>query len=508
MEGFGNHAGFGGDEEQDLLGNPYLPDQIQINDYYRVFSNPSLGLQGHDDLFRFRNPTGSFSQGYLYESLDECFGRMNLNQTGNANDFGSGLWRSTMGLFHGGFNGVYLNSKTSLGDQTTVRFANPIGSTFIDNGLHNVNCFPFQNPRPTDVMSPSMHDRQLVLNPNRPCPVQEQLRYSWSWLRELRGKVCQVARDQNGCRFLQKKLEYPMITDEEIEMIFMEVKDQLHALMVHRFGYYVIQNLFIAANQEIRTQLLFLLVRSPQRFIEVCTDIHGSRTMQKVMECITTNEQRCMLLSSLKPIAFTLINHSNGHHVIQHCLYNFSHKEIQHLTNVIVANCIEIATNKSGCCLLQQWLVHVNAKDQGRLLDPIIANALLLSENEYGNYVVQFVIKMGNRYATAAIIGQLEGSFVALSFNKCGSNVVEKCLIFSGEELSSRIITEIINDPDFVKVIGHDYGNYVVQSALLVSKGELHNALQSFIRHHYSFLQSNPFGRRVLSRAKCHKTRK
>ncbi|XP_039013239.1 pumilio homolog 11-like [Hibiscus syriacus] len=378
MEDFGNHAGFGGDEEQDLLGNPYLPDQLQINDYYHIFANPSLGLQGHDDLFRFQNPTSSSSQGYLHESLDECFGRMNLNQTWNANDFGSSP------MFRDGFNGRYLNSTTSLGGQTTVQSVNPIGSTFIDDGLHNVNCFPFQNPLPIDVMSPSMHNRQRVINPNRPCLVHERSRFSWSWLRELRGKVCQVAKDQNGCRFLQEKLENPMITGEEIEMIFMEVKDQLHALMVHRFGNYLIQYLSKAADQVIRTQLLFLLVRSPQRFLEVCTDIHGSRTIQKVMECITTNEQRCMLLSSLKPIAFILINHSNGHHVIQQCLYNFSHKEILHFTNVVVAHCIEIATNKSGCCLLQEWLVHVDAKDQGRLLDQIIANALLLSENEFG----------------------------------------------------------------------------------------------------------------------------
>lgn len=73
-------------------------------------------------------------------------------------------------------------------------------------------------------------------------------------------------------------------------------------------------------------------------------------------------------------------------------------------------------------------------------------------------------------WVTSLIIGQLQGSFVSLSFSKYGSNVVEKCMRESEEHLSGRVITEIIRDPDHLKVFGHDYGNYVIQSALWVSK--------------------------------------
>lgn len=68
------------------------------------------------------------------------------------------------------------------------------------------------------------------------------------------------------------------------------------------------------------------------------------------------------------------------------------------------------------------------------------------------------------------IIGQLQGSFVSLCFSKYGSNVVEKCMKESEEQLSARVIMEILNDPDYLKVFGHDYGNFVIQSALLASK--------------------------------------
>ncbi|GMJ06838.1 hypothetical protein HRI_004353000 [Hibiscus trionum] len=426
---------------------------------------------GHG-LFQFQNPNGS-SHTYPHESLEEIFGRLNLNLTRNTRVLGSGL-RGPMQLFHDGFNGGgYPNSTTSRSN----------------HAWPDINGFLSQNPSSTDMLPPSMYNQQHVFYPS-------------SSLVELRGQVCALAKDQNGCRLLQEKLDRGIITHEEIEMFFMEVKDQLHALMVHRFANYFIQKLFKASNQEIRTHLLLLLAGSPQRFLEVCTDVHGSRTVHKFVDRITTSEQRCILVSLLKPIVVILTNNSNGHHIILQCLYKFSNKEKRLLADEIVEHCINIATNKSGCCVLQQCLINVDAEVQGHLLDQIIANALLLSEDEFGNYVVQFVLGLKIRGATEAVIAQLEGSFVALSFNKYGSNVVEKCLKESGDELSSRIIMEIINDPDFVKVIGHDYGNYVAQSALSVSKGDLRNALLSFIWQNYSFLQSNPFGRRVLSRTR------
>ncbi|KAE8686772.1 hypothetical protein F3Y22_tig00111027pilonHSYRG00063 [Hibiscus syriacus] len=490
MEAFGDSTGFGGDAQD-------LP----------VFTNPNnQPFQGHGS-FQSQNPNGS--QRYFHGSLEECFGQLNLNRTQNLRSFVSGLRGSTMGSF----------LTRSLPSQNIVRSAADFPTTVMDHRFFdgNIQCststMPFERSNhacPVDdfntVPLPLMYNQQPVFNPPRWWPHQDRLNYLLS-LKELKGQVCAVARDQNGYRFLQKKLDHEILIGEEIELIFMEVKDHLHELMVHQFAHHVVQKLFKASNQELRTQFLLLLVGSAQRFLEVCTNVYGSRTVQKLMERITTEEQRCILLSVLKPIVVTLTNNSNGNHIILQCLYRFSNKETRHVMEPLVDHCIDIATNKSGCCVLQQCLVHVDAEIRGRFLDRIIANALLLSENEFGNYVVQFVLEMRYRYVAAAMIAQLEGSFVALSFNKYGSNVVEKCLKESGEQLSSRIIIEIINDHDFLKVIGHDYGNYVVQSALSVSKGDLRNALLAFIQHHYSFLQSNPFGRRVLNRTKCHKNR-
>lgn len=42
--------------------------------------------------------------------------------------------------------------------------------------------------------------------------------------------------------------------------------------------------------------------------------------MQKLIEYVTTPEQRTLLVSSLAYITVALVKSSNGSHVIQHCL--------------------------------------------------------------------------------------------------------------------------------------------------------------------------------------------
>lgn len=70
----------------------------------------------------------------------------------------------------------------------------------------------------------------------------------------------------------------------------------------------------------------------------------------------------------------------------------------------------------------------------------------------------------------ARVIAQLEGRFVSLSMNKYGSNVVEKCFKECPPEQAAQIIKELVTSPNFVALLQDQYGNYVAQSALIISK--------------------------------------
>lgn len=71
---------------------------------------------------------------------------------------------------------------------------------------------------------------------------------------------------------------------------------------------------------------------------------------------------------------------------------------------------------------------------------------------------------------TARLVRQLQGNFASLSCNKYASNVVEKCLNESGEDISRKIVMELITCSNPSLLLTDPYANFVIQSALTVSK--------------------------------------
>lgn len=83
------------------------------------------------------------------------------------------------------------------------------------------------------------------------------------------------------------------------------------------------------------------------------------------------------------------------------------------------------------------------------------------------NYVVQYVLELENFQVAAALSRYLSGNYVQLSCDKFGSHAVQKCL--ESRQFNSRmIINELLTDIDSLLV--NPYGNYVIQTAWVVSQ--------------------------------------
>ncbi|KAK9270326.1 hypothetical protein L1049_025904 [Liquidambar formosana] len=304
--------------------------------------------------------------------------------------------------------------------------------------------------------------RSSLYNPR----LQQPLNYVG--LGDLRGRIVSLATDQYGCRFLQMKFDG--IKDEEIQMIFSEVIGHVGELMLDQFGNYLVQKLVEVCNEEQRTRILLSVTKNKFQLVSICLNMHGTRAVQKLLEHLTTPQQISLVMSALSPGAVALTKDMNGHHVIQHCLKHFSNEDNKYLLSEVANNSWGIATDKSGCCVLQSCVEHSQGEPRERLVAEIISNALLLAEDRYGNYVVQHIVGLRIPRVTAKLLKQLGGSYFSLSCNKYGSNVVEKCLIESGEELSRQIIMELLRSPNVSMLLVDPFGNYVIQSALSVSK--------------------------------------
>ncbi|KAL8156425.1 pumilio homolog 12 [Apium graveolens] len=316
-------------------------------------------------------------------------------------------------------------------------------------------------------------------------------------LEEFTGRIYLMAKDQHGCRFLQRK--FTEGNQEDVEKIFLEIIMNIVELMTDPFGNYLVQKLLEVCDENQQMQILHSITRKPGDLVRISCDMHGTRAVQKVIETLKTQEQFSIIVSALKPGIVTIIKNMNGNHVAQRCLQYLTSEYSEFLFDAATANCVELATDRHGCCVLQKCLNRSDDEQRHRLVQEITSNALILSQDPFGNYVVQYVFEIHAPWATAEILDQLEGNYVDLSIQKYSSNVVEKCLKYAGEERVFSIIQELINSSRIDQIMQDPYGNYVVQAALNLSKGALHVALLEAIRTNVHVLRSSPYGKKVLS---------
>lgn len=84
--------------------------------------------------------------------------------------------------------------------------------------------------------------------------------------------------------------------------------------------------------------------------------------------------------------------------------------------------------------------------------------------------MVQYILDLGLSWASTEVMTRLEGNYPYLATQKFSSNVVEKCLKLASEDSRNRIVRELMLSPRLGHLLQDPYANYVVQSALTVSK--------------------------------------
>ena len=119
-------------------------------------------------------------------------------------------------------------------------------------------------------------------------------------------------------------------------------------------------------------------------------------------------------------------------------------------------------------------LEYKNKNDNFKKLKKlIIENSIILIQNPFGNYALQMAIDNWEINDLKDLFSTFKGKCVILSIQKYSSNVIERC-IEKSEEFLNSFIYEISNDNNSIKLLmKNNYGNYVIQTALKVSKNQI-----------------------------------
>ncbi|GEQ71760.1 hypothetical protein JCM33374_g5446 [Metschnikowia sp. JCM 33374] len=294
---------------------------------------------------------------------------------------------------------------------------------------------------------------------------------------QLRGEILRLAKDQHGCRFLQKRIDESYVPSfssrqSNYEIIFEEVQLSLYELIIDPFGNYLVQKL-IDYFQE--PDLDFCLNALNSNMFSISINQHGTRALQKIIHRISTESQFVLLRKGLKSYIIELIKDLNGNHVIQKVLNKYPPDKCSFIYDSILQDLLVVATHKHGCCVLQKCLNHVTAPQHSAFANVILdyKNFSRLVNDQFGNYVLQYLISIDsidvNYKLYQNIVDYGLGNSCVLKFS---SNVIEKLMIscYKNEvksvafsTLKFTIIGHLLKG-DVNRLVNNAYGNYVMQT--------------------------------------------
>lgn len=116
------------------------------------------------------------------------------------------------------------------------------------------------------------------------------------------------------------------------------------------------------------------------QIVEVALNTHGTRAVQKLIETLTSREQRALVISALTPGVVSLIKDLNGNHVVQRCLQRLGPDDSQFVYDAARKHCMEIATHRHGCCVLQRCIDFATPTQKNDLVQEVARHALQLSQ--------------------------------------------------------------------------------------------------------------------------------
>ncbi|ELP95254.1 hypothetical protein EIN_430600 [Entamoeba invadens IP1] len=302
--------------------------------------------------------------------------------------------------------------------------------------------------------------------------------------------------DQFGCRCLQKKLEDD--DDDAIDEIYERMLPIMNNLIADQFGNYLCQKLIEVVDDEQRLDILKCVSNN---IGIISKNIHGTRSVQKMINCATTKAEIDELILSLSPHIVDLVFDGNGNHVIQECLKTFSKEQNKFIFDGILGDSfVEICEHKHGCCVVQRCIDFGNRGQLNKLVDKVISNTLEIITDPYGNYVVQYILKVDVDHVCMDVTKIILDDLIVLSTQKFSSNVIEQLVMSDEVGVKELMFDKFLQYKDVERLLQGSFSNYVIQTCLENSSREYHVKLSNWILPHIDSIKNISYYKKIQTK--------
>lgn len=240
----------------------------------------------------------------------------------------------------------------------------------------------------------------------------------------------------------------------------------------------------------------------PDRFADVALTHKGSKSIKKIIRSIKKNlSMEISITRILRPRSYELLTHKISADVVRQCFHQFGETSLVLFLETLSQRLLDLAVDKVGCVSLYTLIDCITGGYRQLVLEHLADQSLFLTNDPVGHFIVQHLLELNNKEVTKIIINRLEGNFEHLAQKQGGSHVTEKCMSHSPRALEIVISDITKNRNTLLRVAQDQFGNYVIQRALKLSKmlsdRKLYMQLLDALKPNYSFLMGRSKGRHV-----------
>ena len=307
--------------------------------------------------------------------------------------------------------------------------------------------------------------------------------------------------DQQASIFLQQKLKVG--TAEQKFEIVESIIQQTYALMINRFGNFLVQRCFEHSTPE---QVMAIANAIHGNVISLSMDPFGCHVIQKAFDSVPEDAKAGMVRELLRRIPDTVI-HRYACHVWQKLFelrWTTDPPQIMAKVNDALRGMWhEVALGETGSLVVQNIFENCVEEEKRPAIEEVITNIDLIAHGQFGNWCIQHLCEHAAPPDKRRVVDHILVNAYSYSIDQYASKVVEKCLKIGGIEFLDRYLAVITNaHPDrpripLIDIAGDQYGNYLIQWILMNTHQQQREHVAIHIRKHMVSLRGSKFGSRV-----------
>lgn len=259
-------------------------------------------------------------------------------------------------------------------------------------------------------------------------------------------------------REIRKRLDSGAATQEEVDTITRDLLEDCAELASDYIGNTIIQKLFERADPALRGAML---ERIAPHLAMIGVHKNGTWAAQKIIECSTSDDERALITSNLRPFAPPLMCDSLGNYVCAGTL-RFGAPHNDYVYDAMIDRMWDIAQNRFGARCMRTCLEAPTTSmyQKKRIATSIILNSIPLATNPNGALLLTWLVEQTNLIGRYGLLANRFAPHVAhLCTHKLASLTVLRIINQTTEPAaasnllntifhspSDQILTEILSD--------------------------------------------------------------